>query len=290
MTSRIGKLLYETTGAARLADAQTLRSKDIALVVADTANPALVRSAVALGLRCLTGRLLLRPAPGARLPGALAAAAEEEAAEYDAGRRLRIGESGGELAVGLGCPATDVFVDAYGWTVSVNSLAPAPLEATAPAAAFAVAAGFAKLFARLIGRDAGVLAESWSSTMLDLPLGPANSGSIDVGRVVVIGAGARQPRMGRSRSLRRAQSRNHPAHLATHGDAPGAEGRDACGVATITAPRRRGTLGTDHRRTRAAVGTRRRDRVRRRQRRNAPLPRRCRRPRAFQRRRRRLAR
>jgi hypothetical protein len=59
----------------------------------------------------------------------------------------------------------------------------------APAAAFAAAAGVAKLFGTLIGKDDVIIREQWAHTLLDFE-GGANNDVVDFGRIVLIGAGA----------------------------------------------------------------------------------------------------
>jgi hypothetical protein len=172
MTSRIGKLLAETTASSSFASAQALRSRDLTIIVADAASGALLRSVVALALRCFTGALIIRG------DGKALAQAHVRASD---------------LRLGLGCACDGVFVDAHGWTVSVNELSNTNVSATAPAAAFAAAAGVAKLFARLIGRSTDVLHEAWTGPLLDFPNGSAFSAGhepLDLGRVVVVGGGA----------------------------------------------------------------------------------------------------
>ncbi len=192
MTSRIGKLLAETTASSSFASAQALRSRDLTIIVADAVNGVLLRSVVALALRCFTGALILR-GDGKTLADAHVADAEQESAEYGARDRVRIDAHASDLRLGLGCACDGVFVDAYGWTVSVNELSSTGVAATAPAAAFAAAAGVAKLFARLIGRSTDVLQEAWTGSLLDFPHGSVLSAGhepLELGRVVVVGGGA----------------------------------------------------------------------------------------------------
>jgi hypothetical protein len=188
--SRIGKLLVETTGASQLASAQRLRATDVTLVLGDGCDLVLARSAVALTLRCFTGQTNAQGANG-RLTQALAHGVQAEAAEYGSVDRLVLDGAGTGVSLGLGCSVGDTFVDPRGWFVSVNEASGRAGPVSAPAAAFAASAGVAKLFAAIIGRDSAVLRESWTAPMLDLAIDyPGASASLDLGRVMVIGAGA----------------------------------------------------------------------------------------------------
>ncbi len=193
-TSRIGKFLCETTGAARFDTAQARRARDVLLLTSERAHPTLVRSAVALTLRCFLGKTLVVAEPGATLPAELVNEVKAEAAAYGETDRVSFvaAAHADRLVLGLGCSCAGVFVDAHGWSVSVNELGPR-LAPTAPAAAFAAAAGVAKLFASIIGRDSPVVHEAWTAPLLDLPAGDdlwAEPPIIELGRVIVIGAGA----------------------------------------------------------------------------------------------------
>lgn len=190
-TSRISKLLRETSGVPLFRDAQALRARDVVLFVNECSSPLLVRSAVALTLRCFEGRTIVRGVDGA-VPAPIASEVEQEAASYGAFSRLAIGADGEGLQLGLGCSCDGVFVDAHGWSVSVNQLGPARAATAAPAAGFAAAAGVAKLFATVLQRKEAVLREAWSAPLLDLAAGEDVSAgaAIELGRVVLIGAGA----------------------------------------------------------------------------------------------------
>lgn len=192
--SRVGKFLCETTGAARFAEAQARRQRDVVLLTSERADPFLVRSAVALTLRCFFGKTVVVPVPGTSLRPEVVNQVEEEAEAYGATDRLSFAADGSDegLVLGLGCSCDGTFVDAHGWSVSVNEVGAQRLTPTAPAAAFAAAAGVAKLFAAIIGRDSLVVNEAWTAPLLDLPAGDQTSAvaHIDFGRVMVIGAGA----------------------------------------------------------------------------------------------------
>lgn len=194
-TSRIGKFLCETTGAARFDAAQARRARDVLLLTSERAHPMLVRSAVALTLRCFLGKTLVVAEPGASLPAELVNEVKAEAAAHGETDRVsfvaEVRADPDHLVLGLGCSCDGVFVDAHGWSVSVNELGPG-LAPTAPAAAFAAAAGVAKAFAAIIGRGSSVVHEAWTAPLLDLPAGDdiwADT-PIELGRVIVIGAGA----------------------------------------------------------------------------------------------------
>lgn len=193
-TSRIGKLLCETTGATTFGAAQAQRARDVLLLTSERADPMLVRSAVALTLRCFLGRTVVAGVPGTTLPRGLVNEVEAEAASYGATDRLSFDADFADdgLVLGLGCACDGVFVDAHGWSVSVNERGASALTPTAPAAAFAAAAGVAKLFTAIIGRDSQIVHEAWTAPLLDFWASDETvaRAPIDLGRVTVIGAGA----------------------------------------------------------------------------------------------------
>lgn len=192
MISRIGKLLVETTGTTRLDAAQALRATDVVLVVGDNCDVLLARSALALTLRCFTGTTVVRAVNGGSISAPIAQTLHEEAAAYGAADRLSFGGRGDGLTFGLACATGDCFVDPRSWTVSVNELA-ADHHAlvSPPAAAFAAAAGVAKLFGALMGRDVRVRKEAWTAPLLDFPPGGVEpNAEVDLGRVLLVGAGA----------------------------------------------------------------------------------------------------
>ena len=191
MISRISKLLVETTGATRLDAAQALRATDVVLVLGDNCDAFLACSALALTLRCFTGTTVVRAVSGGTIPTPVAQALQDEAGSYGALDRLSFRGRGRGLALGLGCAMGDCFVDPRGWTVSVNELAEDRATVSRPAAAFGAAAGVAKLFGALMGRDVRVREEAWTAPLLDFPpRGPQTAAEVDLGRVLLIGAGA----------------------------------------------------------------------------------------------------
>lgn len=188
MISRIGKLVCEAAGTESFEQAQTLRARDVSLVVADDTDVMLLRSAVALTLRCFAGKTTIR-SMGGSLHSDLEAAARREAVLCGSTDRLLIGGPGGQLELGLGCNSGGLFVDARGWSVGVNMMSAASVLPSAPAAAFAAAAGVAKLFGALIGKNDAVIREQWGHALLDFD-DHATNGIVDFGRIVLIGAGA----------------------------------------------------------------------------------------------------
>jgi hypothetical protein len=191
--SRLDKFVRERAKTASLAEAHSARERAIELAIASGASSHLVRAAVALAVRCFTGAVHLVVDDA---DGDAASVAIEEARTYGAEARVRIG-SGTEPVVrlGLGKAIDGVFVDAAGPVAYVNMLATRNEAAWPPAAAFAAACGFGKLFATMIGVDRGICEEEWSFSLLtlntpapsDQPTVPAE---LDVGNVVLIGAGA----------------------------------------------------------------------------------------------------
>lgn len=190
MTSRIDKLVREAGGLALLGDAAQLRTRPVTLFVDTDTSPILVRSGVALALRCFSGSVCVVGVTS--IPASLQAAAIEEATEYGTPERILFGTDGGALALGLGCRVGDQpFVTAAGWVVGVNRELVGP-PAAAPAAAFAAAAGVAKLFRAMFGATATAIRESWQLSLWSLATdgdGPS-SPDIDLGSVLAIGAGA----------------------------------------------------------------------------------------------------
>ncbi len=191
--SRLDKFLRERGKTASLAEARSVRERSIELTVANGASPHLLRSAIALAVRCFTGAVHLVVD---NEDGDATLVAIEEARTYGAEARIKIG-SGAEPVVrlGLGKPVDGVFVDASGPVAYVNKLATSNGPAWPPAAAFAVACGFGKLFARMLGLDRNIYEEPWDYSLLTLTApAPGDQGAVpaelDVGKVVLIGAGA----------------------------------------------------------------------------------------------------
>ena len=188
MISRIGKLVCEAAGTESFEQAQALRARDVALVVADDTDVMLLRSAVALTLRCFAGKTTIRPMNGSLHPD-LEAAARGEAALCGSIDRLSIGGAREQLELGVGCNSGGLFVDARGWSVGVNTMSAASASPSAPASAFAAAAGVAKLFGALIGKDDAIIREQWTHSLLDFE-DDATNNIVNFGRIVLIGAGA----------------------------------------------------------------------------------------------------
>lgn len=189
--SRPDKYLRELLGTSTLAEARTLRQRDLELMVSDRTSIVMGRAAVALGLRTFQGSILVR---GKANP-ALAAGMCAEATEYGQPERLRFNTvAPAPYVLGLGCaPANDApFVDASGWNAATNVLLP-PGRTTAVADAFAVAAGFAKLFAGIVGRPSSVISEQWRYSLRDLSSRPGTVSAVahlELGEIALIGAGA----------------------------------------------------------------------------------------------------
>jgi hypothetical protein len=193
MFSRIDKLLREATGAVSLAEAHALRERDVEILIGAGALPALVRPATALALRCFSGAVLLRPELGAS--EAAVASAQLEAASYGVPERVRVGGGSGlAIRVGLSvAPGEAITADASGWEAGVNVSLPVRRAATTPAAAFAAAAAFGKVFARLLGAPAEISAEAWAWSLRTFGPTPNNGAApstLDLGRVTLLGAGA----------------------------------------------------------------------------------------------------
>lgn len=194
--SRVDKMIRETTGEASLAAATARRAIGVEVVVPDDDErwKTMVQTAVALGLRCLTGPVWIRRASGAPGP-VLMEAAMVEAAGYEALDRLRpMGPGMPTMTLGVGVADCEVNVHAEGFELGINAALPRASFIFAPAAVFAVCCGFAKLFAaRVLGRSR-TFAEQWSLSLATLEATrgshPPPPSSIDLGRLLLIGGGA----------------------------------------------------------------------------------------------------
>lgn len=204
--SRIGKMVRELGKLESLGHAAVLRQKDIDLVLAPCSTStvsAMAATAVELSLRCLNGeiRIHLPPTDLPILPWwktGLAEHLQGLAANYGAPERIRIVHSGGygPMRLGLGCRIEGgVSADAAGWTAGINRLL-APRPATAmPAAAFAVAAAFSKLFKAHVLNDSTFFDEEWTLSLADFDV-HEDSGAVippadfDLGFIGILGAGA----------------------------------------------------------------------------------------------------
>jgi molybdopterin/thiamine biosynthesis adenylyltransferase len=190
--SRLDKFVRERAKTASLAEAHSVRERAIELTIASGASSHMLRSAVALAVRCFTGTVHLVVDDA---DSDAASVALEEARTYGATARVKVG-SGPEPVVrlGLGKAIDGVFVDAAGPVAYVNKLATNVGTAWPPAAAFAVACGFGKLFARMLGVDREIWEEPWDFSLLTLTAAasdqPAVPAELDIGKVVLIGAGA----------------------------------------------------------------------------------------------------
>jgi hypothetical protein len=192
--SRLDKFVRERAKTASLAEAHGIRERSIELTFASGASPHLLRSAVALAVRCFTGAVHLVADDA---DSDAASVAIEEARTYGAETRVRIGSGGPEPVVrlGLGRAIDGVFVDAVGPVAYVNTLPTSKGKAWPPAAAFAVACGFGKLFARMLGVDRDICEEPWGYSLLTLTAAApgderAVPAELEIGKVVLIGAGA----------------------------------------------------------------------------------------------------
>lgn len=196
--SRFDKYLRERARSESIGEAHRFREQPIELAIAHGASPHLVRPAVALALRCFTGAVHLCVAD----TGEGTSAAMDEARTYGAGDRIRVGPGPtGGLRLGIGKVGDGLFVDAAAGVAYINKVAPTNATPWPPAAAFAVACGFGKLFARMLGANREVAEEQWEFSLLSLSAA-AFTGDVsipesldvperlDVGSITLIGAGA----------------------------------------------------------------------------------------------------
>lgn len=189
--SRIAKLVRETTRTVSLEEAAGHRDLGIEIVVADDAPrwDLMVRAAVALSLRCLSGPVAVRLTSG-EVSKRFSDIAVAEATRFDAAHRV-VGSAIGAPRLGIAVSGpTDVAAYAEGWSIGINN----PLRRTghiaAPAGMLSVCCAFGKLFAARVLKRPGVLEESWSLSLSDLGGGGDIGRSLDLGRVLLIGAGA----------------------------------------------------------------------------------------------------
>ncbi len=155
----------------------------------------MVRLAVAVALRCFTGRVHV-VLDAAAAPH-LGAEALEEACSYGKPKRLVQASAESEsrvVRIGLALSVEGgIVADAAGWRASVNQILESDEPAEVPASAFAVACAFGKLFAGLLGANHEVVEEQWSFPLMEFAScgvgAPANDG-LNVGAITLIGAGA----------------------------------------------------------------------------------------------------
>jgi hypothetical protein len=193
--SRLDKFVREYAGKSSLAESHDLRDRDVELRVGARASGPMGRPAVAVALRCFTGRVHV-VLDAAAAPH-LGAEALEEARAYGKPNRLvqASAESGSRVVrVGLARPVEGgVVADASGWRASVNQVLESDEPAEVAAAAFAVACAFGKLFAGLLCANHDALKEQWSFSLMDFTScgagAPANDG-LNIGAVTLVGAGA----------------------------------------------------------------------------------------------------
>lgn len=192
--SRLDKFVRERIGAASLGEAHAVRDRDVELRVGARANSMLVRSAVALALRCFSGSVCVSVDPTA--PTSLVNDAVAEALAYGTPHRLVATPSTDCRAVRIGLGRTldrVPFADAAGWTAAVNEVLSSDESPSAPAAAFAVACVFGKVFAGLLGASTEVTEEKWTFALRVPSMSTRDTPSSDpfsVGTLVLIGAGA----------------------------------------------------------------------------------------------------
>lgn len=207
--SRLDKLVHELSDGDALADARSLRTVDIDIVVepGDSRKLAVMTStALALAMRCFLGKIRLclpkavAASPGSPWrPGTLLDQLTEDAHLYCASSRVEIVVDGvPELRarLGVGCRVEGgVFADASGWLAAVNQTFAIGEPAIAPACVVAVCFATAKLFAREVLRDAAREDESWIFSLADFDHTsicsiPAPLADLDLGCLGLLGAGA----------------------------------------------------------------------------------------------------
>lgn len=200
--SRIDKFIREQRMTDSLGEASRLRDRDCEVAVgADpTGTTGLAAiSAVALGLRCVTGDVRVTLAPNAMAPPWLRRTLDEllaeEAALFGEPSRLKFApfKDASALRIGIGTSVEKgVTCDASGWMGGINHPFAERAQAIAPAAAFVVACALAKAFADRILLRPTYSHEEWMFSLADLAADrqPKELRVSNLGRIHLLGAGA----------------------------------------------------------------------------------------------------
>jgi hypothetical protein len=192
--SRITKLVVEVSGGDSYDQAVDIRNKDVDLFLPESGEVGLeimTLSAVALVLRCFTGRLRFHGRASAELQDAI----REEAAKLTDLSRLDYSPTGhGQWMLAFGHKKEGAICgDASGWTAKINGTFDTRLPSGC-AATFAAACMVAKLFnLAILGRDKDAF-EAWDFCLSSFtsdkgaPVRPFED--LHLGRLALLGAGA----------------------------------------------------------------------------------------------------
>lgn len=200
--SRIDKMIFETSGVTSLLESTERRNVTFQIVVGDdttTKSAMLAHAAVSIALRSLTGpiHLYIGNAIGLR-ELSLAEELLEVERLYDSSRRVKVMEGEPDqtiTTIRLGsAKGAGLLADAAGWVAGINKMMSPNAMAEAPAACFAVACVFAKIFKEVVlGKP--ISQESWSFDLFNLVLNPTGGDAhvslpVDFGDLGLLGAGA----------------------------------------------------------------------------------------------------
>lgn len=198
--SRVNKFIRELIGTDSLAEAGAVRNVDITIVIGNVEifrQRVLALTAVALLVRCISGRLLVMFESSDNVQNnSILKSMIDEAEKIGYGTRVTISNRLEGLTFGLATarPCT-VSVDAIGWIAGINKNFNGNLSAAAPAAIFSVACGVAKLFWASVSKMDKYQAEEYSISLSDFSLNPQlphtfEHSEHDLGEIVLVGAGA----------------------------------------------------------------------------------------------------
>lgn len=207
--SRVDKYIVEMMGLQSMKEAEPLRSVPINIVLgADRTGKTGIMGLAAMGLaiRCFKGPIRIHLPGGdvASLPcqkSSIEDFIKEEAARADAANRIEFlsGNPDNYPTISVGCEIKGAYVaDCAGWRAFIGGAAPGDLAAlpvAAPAAVFAIACVFSKLFAAHVLGNQKYGREHWQFSLLSFNYEDANdyqveTQKIDLGEISLLGAGA----------------------------------------------------------------------------------------------------
>lgn len=194
--SRVTKSVVVLSDSSTFEKSKDARIVDIDIFLPDSISETIcqmAQCAVALALRSVLGKIRIH-CP--HLDTHLRSVLQSEAVKFGEPERLDLdSNSNGKFKLALGLIVDGaVSADASGWTARVNGVFSNNVNASSPAATFAVACAFGKLFNHaILGRNEH-FDESWDFCLLRFLLGQHPVlpvvGTQNLGRVALLGAGA----------------------------------------------------------------------------------------------------